>query len=147
MPQTSTATARWTGSTVAGSGTVSTTSPAMHEAPLTWRARIGETAGTTPEELLAAGWAGCYAMAFSFALTNAGHEPTSLDVSVDMTFGPNAAGFGIIDAVIHVSADVDGIAEDTFTTLADGAKSSCPVSVAFAGNVPVTLDAKLVSAV
>ena len=143
MPQTSTAHSHWTGSTVTGSGTVRTASPAIAEAPLTWRARIGEEAGTTPEELLAASWAGCYAMAFSFALTNAGHEPASLDVDVDVTFGPNDDGFGIHGAVIRVGADVAGIDEARFLELADGAKRTCPISVALAGNVAVELDARL----
>ncbi|MCB0878690.1 MAG: OsmC family peroxiredoxin [Thermoleophilia bacterium] len=143
MPQTSTSHAHWTGSTVDGSGTVRTESAAIAEAPLTWRARIGEEAGSTPEELLAASWAGCYAMACSFALTMAGHEPASLDVDVDVTFGPTTDGFGIHGAVIRVRADVPGIDEARFLEVAEGAKRTCPISVAVAGNVDSDLDARL----
>lgn len=139
----STAHAHWTGSTIEGSGTVTTDSPALDKAPLAWKARVGDEAGTTPEELLASGHAGCYAMAFSFALTNAGHEPTSLDVDATYEFGPVEGGFAIKGVALTVSGDVPGIDEAKFNELAEGAKTGCPVSAAIAGNVPITLDAKL----
>lgn len=140
---TSTARARWTGSLTEGSGTVATTSPAMSDVTLTWKARTGGEAGTTPEELLASGHAGCYAMALSGALGGAGHVPTSLDVTATYEFGPVDGGFAIKGAVLTVSADVPGIDEATFLTFAQGAKDGCPVSQAVAGNVPITLEAKL----
>ena len=143
MAATSTARAHWTGSTVEGSGTVTTDSPALDATPLTWKSRIGEAAGTTPEELLAAAHAGCYSMAFSFALTNDGHEPEQLDVSATFTFGPDDSGFSISGIKLVVEGTVPGIEEARFLELATGAKDGCPVSKAFAGNLPIELEAKL----
>lgn len=140
---TSTAHAHWTGSTIEGSGTVSTDSPALDKTELTWKSRIGETAGTTPEELLASGHAGCYSMALSFALSNEGHEPTSLDVDATYEFGPVEGGFAITGVKIAVAGDVPGIDEATFQKFAEGAKTGCPVSKIMEGNVEITLDAKL----
>ncbi|MCW2960789.1 MAG: OsmC family peroxiredoxin [Thermoleophilia bacterium] len=144
MPQTSTGRARWNGSLAEGSGVTSTASPALAEQPITWKARIGDAAGTTPEELIAAAWAGCYSMALSGALSGAGFEPTQLDVEVDVSFGPEeGGGFAISSATIRVSAAVPGIDATAFGEAAEGAKVGCPVSKAFANNVPVSLDATL----
>lgn len=139
----STAHAHWTGSTIEGKGSVTTDSPALKGTELTWKSRVGETAGTTPEELLASGHAGCYAMAFSFALTNEGHEPTSLDVDASYTFGPVEGGFAITGVELTVSGDVPGIDEAKFAELAEGAKVGCPVSKVMEGNVEIKLNAKL----
>ena len=143
MPQHSTATAHWNRNLLEGEGTVSTTSPAIDSAPLAWKARIGEQAGTTPEELLAAGHAGCYAMALSGALSKDGHEPTSLDVEATYSFGPSDGGFAISGVELTVNGDVPGVDEAAFVEAAEGAKTGCPVSKAIAGNVPITLTAKL----
>ena len=139
----STASAHWTGGIADGSGTVSTESPALDATTLTWKARNGEEAGTTPEELLASGHAGCYAMALSGALGGAGHTPTTLDVSATYEFGPIEGGFAIKGATLTVAGDVPGIDEAEFLAIAEGAKDGCPVSKAIAGNVPISLEAKL----
>jgi osmotically inducible protein OsmC len=139
----STAHARWTGSLADGSGTVSTESPAIDGAQLTWKSRIGETPGTTPEELLAAGHAGCYSMALSGALAKAGHTPEQLEVDATFRFGPVEGGFGIKGIHLTVEGVVPGIDEADFLKEAEGAKVGCPVSKAFAGNVPIELEAKL----
>ena len=143
MAASSTANARWNGNTIDGSGVVSTASPAMHEVPLTWKSRIGEEAGTTPEELLAAAHSGCFAMALGFALSSNGHEPERLDVSAIATFGPIDGGFAIQGVELTVEAIVPGIDDDRFTELAEEAKAGCPLSKAIEGNVPVTLNARL----
>ncbi len=145
MARASIARARWEGSTVDGAGTASTASPALDATPLTWRARIGEEPGTTPEELLAASWAGCLSMALSYALAEAGHEPRSVEVEVEVGFGPQGDGFGIHEARIELTADVPGIAEERFQELAAGAHEGCPVSAALAGNVASTLSARLLA--
>jgi len=126
---------------------VTTESPALKGTELTWKSRIGETAGTTPEELVAAAHAGCYSMAFSFALTNEGHEPTSLDVDASVTFGPIEGGFAVHGITLTVEGDVPGIDEAKFNELAEGAKNGCPVSKAFEGNIPITLETRLKPAV
>jgi len=137
----STSKAHWSGSLIEGSGTVTTASSALHERELTWRARTGEAAGTTPEELIAAAWAGCYSMAFSGAAAKAGHTPRSVDVEASISFGPTSdGGFEIRSGELVVSADVPGIEDDTFQELARGAKDGCPVSVALGR---ISADAKL----
>lgn len=138
----STATATWRGSTVSGAGAVSTASASLLDRELTWRGRIGEQAGATPEELLAAAHAGCLAMALSFALTMAGHEPERLDVRATCSFGPEEGGYGIHGMHLAVEADVPGIAEQEFRKIALGAKEGCPVTRALAG-IEVTLEAVL----
>jgi osmotically inducible protein OsmC len=144
MPQTSTSRAHWTGPLGEGSGVVSTTSSAISNQELTWKARTGGSAGTTPEELLAAGLAGCYSMALAGALGGAGHAPDTIDTEVEMTFGPtDDGGFAISGAIIRVTASVPGIDASDFGEAAEGAKVGCPVSKAFAGNIPVTLEASL----
>lgn len=143
MPAQSTARAHWTGALLTGNGTVTTTSAALSETSLTWRARIGEVAGTTPEELLAAAHAGCYCMALSGALAKAGHEPDHLDTSATVTFGPVEGGFAVQGVNLTVEAVVPGIEEAEFLELAEGAKQGCPVSKALNDALPVTLDAKL----
>lgn len=107
----STARAHWTGALLTGSGTVSTDSPALDGTPLTWKVRIGEAAGTTPEELLAAGHAGCFSMALSGALAKAGHEPEQLDTSATFEFGPVEGGFAIRGVRLTVEGVVPGIDE------------------------------------
>jgi osmotically inducible protein OsmC len=148
MAARSRARAHWEGSTVDGAGHVSTTTDALHEHPLLWTARIGEQEGTTPEELLAASWAGCYSMAFSFALTGNGHPPTSLDVDAELAFVPkDGGGFDIGKGKLVVRAEVPGISDELFAELAAGAKAGCPVSVAL-GSIAeqATLDATLTTA-
>lgn len=140
----STARAHWTGALLTGSGTVSTDSPALDGTPLTWKVRIGEAAGTTPEELLAAGHAGCFSMALSGALAKAGHEPEQLDTSATFEFGPVEGGFAIRGVRLTVEGVVPGIDEATFLELAEGAKVGCPVSKALHPDLEVTLDARLV---
>lgn len=131
MSARSRASAHWEGSTVDGSGHVSTATDALKEHPLQWAARIGEQPGTTPEELLAASWSSCYCMAFSFALANAGHAPDTLDVDAELSFvAQPEGGFVIGKGRLQVRVAVAGIDESQVRELAEGAKAGCPVSVA-----------------
>lgn len=143
MPATSTAHARWTGGLADGSGTVSTDSPALDAASLTWQSRVGEQPGTTPEELIAAAHAGCYSMALSGALAKAGHAPEQLEVDATASFGPADGGHAIQGIRLEVRATVPGIDQAAFDEHAAAARSGCPVSKALAGNVPIELDARL----
>ncbi len=145
--RTSTASARWHHDTVTGSGTVSTESGSLHDAPLTWRSRIGEAAGSTPEELLAGAHAGCFAMALSFALTTAGHTPEQLDVTASAEFVFTGTGASVTAMHLTVDGLVPGIDPSQFEQLAEGAKDGCPISAVFAGNVPITLTARLAETV
>lgn len=146
MPAQSTGRAHWNGALLTGNGTVATSSSALAGTPVTWRARIGEEAGTTPEELLATAHAACYSMAFAGALASAGHEPDHLDSSATYTFGPlSEGGFAIQGVTITVDAVVPGIEQPAFLELAEGAKFGCPVSKALSNDLPITLEARLLT--
>lgn len=136
----SSAEATWRGDLLSGSGSVRPASGTFGEVALTWRQRA-ETreSGTSPEELIAAAHAGCFAMALSFDLGNAGHPPERLDTSARVRF---QAGEGITGIHLTVRGTVPGIDAQAFREAAEGAKANCPVSKALAA-VPITLDASL----
>jgi lipoyl-dependent peroxiredoxin len=137
-----TAEAVWEGSLMEGSGTITKTgSGALPELPVTWASRAESSDGrTSPEELIAAAHAACFAMALSHALAEAGNAPERLETSATVTFVP---GTGITKAALTVRGRVPGIDESAFVEAAEGAKDGCPVSGALKGNVELTLDAQL----
>lgn len=143
MTATSTARARWTGTLLEGSGTVSTTSPALDEVAMTWKARTGGQAGTTPEELLGAAHASCFSMALSARLAKDGHPAERLDVEASVSFGPVDGGNAVLGIELTLEAVVPGMDEQAFLEHAQEAKVGCPISVALGGGVPVELDARL----
>jgi lipoyl-dependent peroxiredoxin len=134
----------WEGSLMEGSGTITSTgSGALPELPVTWASRAESPEGrTSPEELIAAAHAACFAMALSHALAQAGNPPERLETSATVTFEP---GTGITKAALTVRGRVSGIDEAAFKEAAEGAKDGCPVSGALKGNVELTLDARLES--
>jgi osmotically inducible protein OsmC len=141
MP-TRTSSARWQGSLKDGAGTMALGSGAF-EGPFSFRSRFEEGAGTNPEELIAAAHAGCFSMAFSNILSQAGHVPTSVDTRANVHLEKTDAGFGITRIDLVTQGDVPGIDEAEFQKLAEQAKANCPVSKALSA-VEITLDATLV---
>ena len=138
-----TAHASWQGDLMSGTGTVSTGSGAVSGVPLTWKARAEDaSAGSSPEELIAAAWAACIAMALSNGLAKAGNPPEKLETSATLTFQP---GEGIISAALTVRGTVPGLDDDGFRAAAEDAKKNCPVSQALSGIPDVSLDAQLAS--
>lgn len=97
---------------------------------------------TNPEELIAAAHAGCFAMALSGILTDAGYEPQALDAEATVTVEKSGNGFKISKSALKLNGTVKGIDEDKFKELADQAKAGCPVSQALAG-VDITLETHL----
>ena len=133
----------WRGSLLEGSGTIeSTGSGAIGGLEVTWasRAEEDESGRTSPEELIAAAHASCFCMALSHALAQAGTPPQELRARASSTFVP---GTGITEMKLEVVGKVAGIDEAAFLTAAEGARDNCPVSKALAGNVEITLDARL----
>jgi osmotically inducible protein OsmC len=129
--------ATWRGDLVGGSGSVRPASGAFDELPLTWRARAEDRAhGTSPEELIAAAHAGCFAMALSNGLAKAGHPAAELRTAAAVSF---QAGEGITGIRLTVSGDVPGLDADGFKEAAEQAKANCPVSKALAA-VQITLE-------
>jgi osmotically inducible protein OsmC len=132
----------WRGSLTEGSGTIdSTTSGVIAPLAVTWRSRAEDPEGrTSPEDLIAAAHASCFAMALSHELGQAGHPPDELRTSATVTFVP---GEGITAIALTVRARVPEIDADAFEAAAEAAKTGCPVSQALAGVPEITLDARL----
>ena len=138
-----TVSATWHGSLLEGSGTIHAAgSGAFGPLPVSWASRAEEPDGkTSPEELIAAAHAACFAMALSSGLAKNGTPADQLDTSATVTFQP---GEGIVRIALTVRGTVPGIDADTFAAKAADAKAGCPVSKALAAVPEITLDAALV---
>lgn len=130
----------WTGDLLTGSGqtTLDTSGAATFE--MAWGARSEGSAGTNPEELLAAAHATCYSMAFAHGLAENGTPPTQLETTAEVTFD---AGIPAITGIhLFVNAQVPGITQEAFDEIAEATKTGCPVSKALEA-VPIELTATL----
>jgi len=135
----------WTGGLQDGAGRVELVSSGVATFDVSFPKRSAEDAdGTTsPEELIAAAHASCYAMALSGGIAKAGGTPESLVVEVEVRLGPDpAGGFRIPDIAIRVRGKVAGLDEAGFVEAANVAKLNCPVSKALTGTT-IILDAAL----
>ena len=134
----------WQGDLMNGSGTIAEVpSGAFGPLDVSWASRAEEPNGkTSPEELIAAAWASCFAMALSNGLAKVGNAPEKLETSATVTFQP---GQGIIKGVLTVRGTVPTLDEAAFAEAANDAKKNCPVSQALSGIPDVTLDAQLAS--
>ncbi len=145
MP-TRTARTSWTGTLQDGSGRTELASSGLGTFEVSWPKRTSEAAdgSTSPEELIAAAHASCFAMAFSGGIAKAGGTPQSLDVTADVDFGPDKerGGFMIRGIKLTVRGQVDGMDAAGFEEAAQAAKAGCPVSKALAAT-DITLDAAL----
>jgi lipoyl-dependent peroxiredoxin len=132
----------WNGSLLEGSGRIdSTTSGVLGTPELTWTARAEDApAGTSPEDLIAAAHAGCFAMALSHALAQSGTPADELKTSATVTFQP---GEGITRIALTARGRVAGLDEAAFREVAETAKGDCPVSKALAAVPEITLEAHL----
>jgi osmotically inducible protein OsmC len=135
------ATATWHGDLMSGSGEIDEApSGAFGPLQVTWSSRAEESNGrTSPEELLAAAHATCFAMALAHGLAQGGHAAERLQTSATVTFVP---GTGVTRSALTVVGSVPGVGEDAFRAAAEEAKENCPVSKAL-GGVEKTLDARL----
>ncbi len=140
----STAHAAWDGDLIHGKGSFTLGSGAVGELPVTWAARTERTPGaTSPEELIAAAHAACYAMAFSHTLAGKGTPPTHLDVTATCTFAPADGGFKISAMALQVRGRVPGLDQAGFEAAAKEGERGCPVSNALRNNVEITVKAEL----
>ncbi len=141
----SSATAVWNGDLTGGSGTVDFGTGALPSTPLTWASRTESSDGkTSPEELVAAAHASCYAMAFSNVLATAGHQPDQLHVSAIVAFGPkDGGGFEVKSSALTVRGKVSGLDQAAFEKLANEGEQGCPISNALRGNIDITVNATL----
>ena len=140
----STANAAWDGDLIHGKGSFSLGSGVTGALPITWAGRTERTPGSTsPEELLAAAHAACYAMAFSHTLAGKGTPPTHLDVTAVCSFAPDGGGFKIAGMDLQVRGRVAGLDHAAFAAAAKEGEQNCPVSNALRGNVAITVSAEL----
>ncbi len=140
-----TATVTWTGDLNSGSGTVSAgTSELFTDLPVSWASRTeGFDGRTSPEELLAAAHASCFAMALSGGLARAGAEPEHLHVEAEVTFDKVGEAWTVVSSRLIVMGHVDGMSPEEFDAAADEAKEGCPISRALKGNVELSVEATL----
>jgi osmotically inducible protein OsmC len=145
MPAIRRADATWSGALLTGSGVVSAASSgAFSELPVTWASRTEAADGrTSPEELVAAAHASCFAMAFSGALARAGTPPERLEISAEVTFDKLEAGWRVVSSALTVVGKVPGMSAAAFSAEAEAAKDGCPISQALAGNVALSVSATL----
>ncbi|MCB0544383.1 MAG: OsmC family protein [Saprospiraceae bacterium] len=139
------ATAIWRGDLKSGKGTVGTQSSVLSGNPYSFAARFEDESGksaTNPEELIAAAHAGCYIMALSFQLSNAGFPPTELRCSATIDMDNSGSGWSFEKITLNLVANVPGIDTGKFMELANAAKAGCPVSKALSA-VPIELEASL----
>jgi lipoyl-dependent peroxiredoxin len=134
--------AAWQGGVEDGGGTISLGSGAF-EGAYSLRARTADQSpDTNPEELIAAAHAGCFTMALSNELTQAGHPPANLDTTATVYLEQRDEGFVIPRIDLETRGEVPGIDAETFERLADEAKRGCPVSKVLAA-AEITLQASL----
>ena len=136
------ANAVWEGGIQSGQGKVSLGSGAF-EGNYSFKSRFEDGSGTNPEELIGAAHAGCYSMALSVALEQAGYTPERVSTEAHVNLKKEGEGFTIDKIKLVTEAKVPNLGEDDFQQHAKTAKENCPVSKALAG-VEISLDAKLV---
>ncbi len=135
------ANAVWKGSIKEGSGVVSTQSGILDETQYSFKSRFESGKGTNPEELIGAAHSGCYAMAFSLMLGEAGYEPNSIDAKAEVSLVEADGGFKVDKIHLTVQADIEGIEQDEFEKLTEEAKKGCPISKLL--NAEITMEATL----
>jgi osmotically inducible protein OsmC len=128
----------WIGGFIDGEGKiVSTTSGTLPELEVTWKARVdADEPMTSPEELLAAAHASCYAMQLTSGIVGAGGEPEELQISCAVSFEP---GLGITESALTARITAEGLSDEKLREIAERAKIMCPVSMALAG-IEITLE-------
>jgi osmotically inducible protein OsmC len=137
------ASAHWEGGLKDGKGTVSTESGVLAGTQYSFGTRFENGKGTNPEELIAAAHAGCFSMALSGQLGNAGLTAQSIDTTATVTFEKLEAGFTVTEVNLKLVAKIPGADKAAFETAANNAKTGCPISRLL--NAKITLDAQLVS--
>lgn len=136
-----TASAHWAGDLKTGIGSISTETGVLREAPYGFKARFEGGKGTNPEELIGAAHAGCFSMALSMILGEAGLTAESIDTTAEVTLDKQDDGFAITAVHLVLKAKVPGATQQQFDELTTKAKEGCPVSKVL--NAKITLDATL----
>jgi osmotically inducible protein OsmC len=131
--------ALWEGDLPKGKGTMQF---GGFEGPFSFSSRFEEGKGSNPEELIGAAFAGCFSMALSHELAQAGHTPQSVETTAEVHLDKSPEGFSISTIHLSTKGKVPGMQEQAFKDFADGASKNCPVARALAG-ITISLDAQL----
>ena len=137
------ASAHWAGSLKDGKGTVSTESGVLAGTPYSFGTRFENGQGTNPEELIAAAHAGCFSMALSGQLGNAGMTAEAIDTSATVSFEKLDAGWTVTEIHLKLVAKIPGADKAAFETAVNNAKTGCPISRLL--NAKITLESQLIS--
>ncbi len=137
-----TAEATWHGDLKSGNGTMKTGRGGF-ESPFTFASRFEEAVSISPEDLVAAAHAGCFAMALSHVLSSGGHVPSHVHADAVVNLGPDpAGGFHIGSIDLTVTASVPGLDDTAFQSAVKEVRTGCPISKLYAGTV-ISVDATL----
>lgn len=137
------ASAEWKGTIKEGGGTITSESGVLSATQYSFSTRFEDGIGTNPEELIAAAHAGCFSMALSGQLTNAGFTPETINTTASVRLEKLETGFAITKIHLDVTASVPEATDEDFQTCAANAKAGCPISKLF--NAEITMDATLES--
>ena len=134
----------WDGGLIDGAGKLSLGTGVLEGVRVSWKARTeGGEPTTSPEELIAAAHASCYAMAFSHVLGQAGHSPERLNVTAEVVASLGAGGLKVTKSILRVRGRVEGIDQEQFVELARQGEAACPISNALRNNLEITVEATL----
>ena len=136
-----TASAVWQGDLKSGKGTISTESGALKDNPYGFNTRFEGAPGTNPEELIGAAHAGCFSMALTMMLGQAGLTAERINTTAEVTLDKDDKGFSITAIALTLKAKVPGTDNEQFQQIANQAKEGCPVSRVL--NAQISLDATL----
>ena len=128
MAVTNTASAKWSGGLKDGKGTLSTESGVLKEQAYSFKKRFEGEAGTNPEELIAAAHAGCFTMALSKILGDAGMTADALETTAKVTLDQVDGGFAVTRIDLELDATIPGADQGAFEGAAAAAKEGCPIS-------------------
>jgi osmotically inducible protein OsmC len=132
------ASAVWKGSLKEGKGTISSDSGVLSNTPYSFSTRFENAKGTNPEELIAAAHAGCFTMALSAQLGNAGITPESLETTASLTLDKLDAGWTVTKIHLDVTARIPGADKAAFDKAAESAKAGCPISRLLKAEITMT---------
>src|ERR1700694_5199512 len=132
------ANAKWQGDLKTGTGAISTDSGVLSDANYSFHTRFEDGKGTNPEELLAAAHAGCFTMALSNQLAQAGFKADSLDTTCTITLEQKDGGFAITESHLELKARIPSVTQEAFDKAVQAAKTGCPVSKLFNTNITLT---------
>lgn len=137
------ANAHWSGGLKDGKGTLTSASGVLKNTPYSFSTRFESQPGTNPEELIAAAHAGCFTMALSAQLGNAGMTAQAIDTTATVTLEKVESGFAVTTVALQVKATIPGADKAKFDQAAKNAKEGCPISKLL--NAKITMEAQLVS--